>query len=58
MLRAILWAEAHVSHPESRRLQPREDSLQPRRRKVNESAHLVGRNRLAAYTRWTGSGAG
>ena len=40
MLRAILWAEAHVSHLESRRLQPREDSLQPRRRKVDESAHL------------------
>jgi hypothetical protein len=40
MLRAILWANAHMSHPGSRRLEPREDSLQPRRREVNESARL------------------
>ena len=40
MLRAILWAKAHMSHLESRRLEPREGSLQPRRRKVNESARL------------------
>ena len=40
MLRAILFAKMHVSHLESRRLQPREDSLQPQRRKVDESAHL------------------
>jgi hypothetical protein len=40
MLRAILWAQAHMPPLESRRLEPREDSLQPRRRKVDESAHL------------------
>lgn len=40
MLLAILWTKAHMSHLESRRLEPREDSLQPRRRKVDESAHL------------------
>ncbi len=40
MLWAILWGKAHMSHLESSRLKPREDSLQPRRRKVDESAHL------------------
>jgi hypothetical protein len=38
MLRAILQAKAHMSHLESRRLEPREDSLQPRRRKINEDS--------------------
>ena len=40
MLRAILWAKAQMSHLGSGRLEPREDSLQTRHRKVNESARL------------------
>jgi hypothetical protein len=40
MLQAIPWAKVHMSHLESRRLEPGEDSLQPRRRKVDGSAHL------------------
>ena len=40
MLRAILWAKAHMSPLESRRLEPREDSLQPRRGKIEESTDL------------------
>lgn len=43
MLRAILWAKAHIPHLEARRLETREDSRRPRRRKINESAHLIGR---------------
>ena len=33
-------AKAQMSHLGSGRLEPREDSLQPRRHKVDESAHL------------------
>jgi hypothetical protein len=50
MLRAILWAKAHMSYLESGRPDPREGSLQSQRRKVYE----IGRNRLAAHRRWRG----
>jgi hypothetical protein len=50
MLRAILWAKAHMSYLESGRPDPREGSLQSQRRKVCE----IGRNRLAAHRRWRG----
>src|SRR6201991_4292115 len=43
MLRAILWAKAHISYLQSGRPDPREGSLQSQRR---------GRNRLAAHRRW------
>jgi hypothetical protein len=48
MLRAILWAKAHISYLQSGRPDPREGSLQSQRRKVYE----IGRNRLAAHRRW------
>jgi hypothetical protein len=47
MLRVVLWTKARMSHLESRRLEPREDSLQPRRRKVDESA-LLDRQKAVA----------
>ena len=59
MLRAILWAKAHMSHLESRRLERREDFLQPRIAARSMKARtLIGKNQLAAHRGWMGNGPG
>jgi hypothetical protein len=54
MLRNPL-AKAHISHMESRRLEPREYSLQPKRLNVYESA--LRQKPVGRVRRWTGSSA-
>jgi hypothetical protein len=58
MLRAILWAKAHMSHLESTAGAPAKTLFSLGAARSMKARTLIGRNRLAAYRRWTGSGAG
>ena len=56
MLRAIPWAKAHMSHLGGWSPSMILFSLSAAR--SMKARPLTGRNRLAGYRRWTGSGAG